>query len=130
MTYPQFFNISFKYNPFKLDISLIFGIPCLTIMMVGLLHAGKESWEPLKEGKLHEGIYKYVRHPQAIGEFPLFIAIAFGANSWFLVILMAIYNILFLPIMLRIEEADLIRRFGQDYVEYQQKTGAFFPKRN
>ena len=122
-------NWKIHTNPWVgLIISLIFGIPCLTIMMVGLLHAGKESWEPLKEGKMHGGIYKYIRHPQAIGEFPLFIAIAFGANSWFLVILMVIYNILFLFIMVRIEEADLIRRFGESYQEYQKSTGAFFPK--
>jgi protein-S-isoprenylcysteine O-methyltransferase Ste14 len=111
-----------------LIIGICLGIPCLVIMSIGVFYAGRESWHPEKNGELLGGIYKYIRHPQAIGEFPLFIAIAFAVNSWFLVIFMTLYNLIYLPIMIKIEEADLLRRFGEKYRDYQKNTGMFFPK--
>lgn len=123
------FNWKITQNSLSaLIVSIILGVPLLSIMMISLIQAGKESWEPSKETKLHGGLYKYVRHPQAITEFPFFIVMGLGVNSWFLVILLTFYNIIFLPLMLRIEEKDLIRRFGDKYIEYQQKVPPFFPK--
>jgi protein-S-isoprenylcysteine O-methyltransferase Ste14 len=49
-------------------------------------------------------------------------------NSWFLVIIMILFNIIYIPIMIHYEEEDLIRRFGEDYKQYQKITGALFPK--
>ncbi len=112
-----------------LIIALTLGTPLSLIFIIGLIHAGKESWEPSENTVLHRGIYAYIRHPQAIAEFPLFIVIGIGVNSWFLVLIMSIYNLIFLPLMKVIEERDLIRRFGDSYRTYQQTTGAFFPKR-
>lgn len=109
-------------------ISLLLGVPCLIILTIGALQAGKESWEPHRTTILNFGLYKYIRHPQAITEFPLFIIMALGVNSWFLVGLLFLYNVVYLPIMQKIEERDLIRRFGDEYRDYQSKTGAFFPK--
>ena len=33
--------------------------------------AGSESLHPSKETVMYGGIYNYIRHPQALGEFPL-----------------------------------------------------------
>lgn len=116
-------------NPWiSFTIALILGIPCLVIMIVGVIQAGKESWEPHRDTILDQGLYNYIRHPQAITEFPLFAIMALGVNSWFLVGILTLYAIFFLPIMKSIEENDLIRRFGDKYKVYQEKTGAFFPK--
>jgi protein-S-isoprenylcysteine O-methyltransferase Ste14 len=118
-------------NPWiALSIALILGIPCLIIMSIGVMQAGKESWEPHRETILDQGLYHYIRHPQAITEFPLFAIIAFGVNSWFLFSILTLYAAIFLPIMKTVEEKDLILRFGDDYKTYQKKTGAFFPKRS
>ena len=111
-------------------IALILGIPCLIIMSIGVMQAGKESWEPHRETILDQGLYGYIRHPQAITEFPLFAIIAFGVNSWFLFGILTLYAVIFLPIMKTVEENDLILRFGDEYRAYQKKTGAFFPRRN
>lgn len=97
-------------------------------MTKGVIDAGKESLEPSKETKMHGGIYNHIRHPQTIGEFPLFVAVAFLLNSWFLVIVMTIWMSLYVPIIMYFEEKDLIRRFGDAYREYQKRTGALFPK--
>ena len=111
-------------------IGLILAIPMVIIMTIGVFHAGSESLSPKEGNSLYTGIYKYIRHPQALGEFPLFIAIGFMANSWFQVIILIVYNIIFLPIMVKVEEADLVRRYGDSYIIYQNQTGAFIPKRN
>ncbi|MHA1612018.1 MAG: methyltransferase family protein [Promethearchaeota archaeon] len=112
-----------------LIISLVLGIPCLIIMGIGVIQAGKESWEPHRETLLDQGLYRYVRHPQAVTEFPLFAIIALGINSWFLFVILTLYAIIYLPFMKSVEEKDLVRRFGDNYKEYQEETGAFFPKK-
>jgi protein-S-isoprenylcysteine O-methyltransferase Ste14 len=77
---------------------------------------------------MYGGIYNYIRHPQSLGEFPMFVAISFMLNSWFLVILSAVFIIAYIPIMMHFEENDLTRRFGDKYIEYKERTGAFIPK--
>ena len=123
--------INWKVHPnymFGLIIGIVISIPCLAILLKGVKDAGSETLQPSKETEIYSGIYNHVRHPQSLGEFPLFLAIAFMANSWFLVLLMVIYIIVYVPIMIYYEEQDLIRRFGEKYQEYQKRTGAFFPK--
>lgn len=123
--------INWKVHPnyvFGFIIGVVISIPCLAILLKGVRDAGSETLQPSKDTEIYGGIYNYVRHPQSLGEFPLFLAIAFMVNSWFLVLLMVIYTIIYVPIMIYYEEQDLIRRFGEKYQEYQKRTGAFFPK--
>jgi len=103
-------------------------IPCAILMIKGMLDAGSETLTPSKETEMYGGIYKYIRHPQSAGEFPIFIVMGFMVNSWFIVILMCFYTMIYVPIMIFYEEKDLVRRFGEKYVEYQNHTGAIFPK--
>jgi methanethiol S-methyltransferase len=109
-------------------IGLLIIIPGTILVIKGMLDAGSETAKPSEDTEMYGGIYKFIRHPQSLGEFPIFIAIAFIVNSWFLVIIMVLFNIIYIPIMIYYEEKDLIRRFGKDYKKYQEKTGALFPK--
>ncbi|MHA1916881.1 MAG: methyltransferase [Candidatus Ranarchaeia archaeon] len=109
-------------------ISGVIAIPCLTLVILGIKDAGKETVKPSPETKMYKGIYHYIRHPQTVGEFPLFIAISFALNSWFLVIITTLFITIYIPIMIHYEEKDLIKRFGKPYQEYQKNTGAIFPK--
>ena len=115
-------------NIFNIIIAIIISTPALIVMFLGIKAAGSESIQPSKETEMYGGIYQYIRHPQSLGEFPLFVAIGFLVNSWFLVILMALFIFTYVPIMIFYEEKDLILRFGDSYKEYQIKTGALFPK--
>ena len=63
-------------------------------------HAGSESLTPSEETQMYGGIYKHIRHPQTVGEFPTFVAIAFILNSWFLVIITALFIVIYIPIMI------------------------------
>jgi protein-S-isoprenylcysteine O-methyltransferase Ste14 len=113
-------------------IGIIIGIcilvPCGIIMIKGILDAGSETLAPSKSTEMYGGIYNYIRHPQTLGEFPMFVAFGFIFNSWFLVIISAVGIITYIPIMIHYEEKDLLKRFGEKYRKYQERTGALFPK--
>ncbi len=115
-------------NLIGIFLGIIISLPSAYILLKGVKDAGFETIQPSKETLMYPGIYKYIRHPQSTGEFPLFLALAFAMNSWFLVIVMATHMIIYLPIMIYFEEKDLIRRFGDKYRDYQKRTGAIFPK--
>ena len=109
-------------------IGICIFVPCCTIMILGIIAAGSETLSPSKDTEMYGGIYKYIRHPQTLGEFPIFVSLSFMFNSWFLVLISSVFIILYIPIMVYYEEKDLIRRFGDKYREYQKNTGALFPK--
>jgi protein-S-isoprenylcysteine O-methyltransferase Ste14 len=103
-------------------------IPSMYIMLKGLKDAGREALFPDKEHTLYEGIYKKIRHPQALGEAFLWWSLALILNSPFLFL----YSIVWFPLFYwfcKAEEKDLIIRYGEPYKDYKARTGMFFPKR-
>ncbi|MFX1539725.1 MAG: methyltransferase family protein [Promethearchaeota archaeon] len=109
-------------------IGVIIAIIFTPIWIKGIKDAGPETMIPAKTTQLYGGIYKHIRHPQAVGEMPWFVIIPLFINSLFLVIWAIIMVIIVSPIIIHYEEKDLIKRFGEEYREYQKKTGAIFPK--
>ena len=109
-------------------IGICIAIPCVIVMLLGIKAAGSETLSPSRETEMYGGIYKYIRHPQSLGEFPTFVALSFVLNSWFLVLISLLFIIIYTPIMIYFEEKDLIKRFGEKYKDYQKNTGALFPK--
>jgi methanethiol S-methyltransferase len=110
-------------------IGIVILIPSATLMIKGIIDAGKEAIAPQEGQTLYKGIYDKIRHPQAQGEVFLFWVIAFILNSPFLII----YSFIWLPIFYLIciaEEKDLLLRFGKDYIDYRNKTGMFIPRKN
>ncbi len=108
-------------------IALLLAVPSFWLMALGVRDAGPETLFPHPEHDLYEGIYRKVRHPQAIGELALWWAIAFLLNSPFLVL----YSFIWIPIFVRMcqaEEADLLLRYGERYAAYQIQTGFWWPK--
>ncbi|TFG05761.1 MAG: isoprenylcysteine carboxylmethyltransferase family protein [Promethearchaeota archaeon] len=109
-------------------IALCIAIPCLIILYKAFKDAKGETMKPSKETTTYGGIYQYIRHPQTVGEFPIYIALAFAVNSLFLVLWTVLYILITVPIIKHYEENDLVKRFGGAYHKYQKTTGAFFPK--
>jgi protein-S-isoprenylcysteine O-methyltransferase Ste14 len=72
------------------------------------------------------GAYRYIRHPLYSSLFFLAWGIFFKAPSW-LGGLLALAATLFLVATARVEEAENLRYFGQQYQEYQQRTKMFVP---
>ena len=86
------------------------------------------SWEMPENHKLVTGgPYRYVRHPSYLAYLILFTGL-------FLMLLNLIAAIPFVAVpgyikIVDIEEKLLTERFGEEYLQYQQTTGRFFPKR-
>lgn len=113
---------------FSVFIGVILAIVFTPIWIKGVIDAGKEAMEPSQSTVMFGGIYNYIRHPQTVGEMPWFVIIALFVNSLFLTIWTIIMILIVSPIIIHFEEKDLIIRFGDEYREYQQRTGAVFPK--
>jgi len=108
-------------------IAVFIGIPSMYLMLRGVRDAGEETMRPKREHEMYGGIYQKIRHPQAVGEFPLWWMIAFLVHSPFLVL----FSFLYIPVWYYFcvaEEKDLILRYGADYQDYMQKVGFWIPK--
>jgi len=112
--------------PLSIAMGLIIGLPATYIFFRGMKDAGEETMQPKQEHTLYGGIYQKIRHPQAVGESPLWLVFALLLNSPFL----AIFSLVWFPIyywFCLAEEKDLVLRYGQSYRNYQQQTGFLFP---
>lgn len=112
----------------SLVIAALIGIPATILMIVGLRAAGEEALHPKKEHSMYSGIYKKIRHPQAVGEVFLFPVMGILLHSPFLTLFSLIYFPIFV-ILCYAEEQDLLLRYGNAYAEYCKQTAAFWPKK-
>lgn len=72
------------------------------------------------------GPYRYVRHPSYLGYFLMFFGFFFLWPNLF-----TLFPLVAIPGYFRVtfeEERLLVRRFGDEYVEYQRRTGRFIPR--
>jgi len=72
-------------------------------MTKGILDAGSETAKPSEETEIYGGIYGYIRHPQSLGEFPIFVAIGFFVNSLTMVVILTLFVVIYVPIMIHYE---------------------------
>eukprot|EP01084_Bolivina_argentea_P256279 431408_1 len=109
-------------------LSWLIAIPATIIELWGLYEAGYESLRPSKDTKMYGGIYNYIRHPQAVGEFPFWWIAALYLDS---PAMFAFSTVFYLPVWYwwcKVEEKDLLLKYGDTYKEYMTKTGFWFPK--
>ena len=73
------------------------------------------------------GPYRWVRHPLYTIGSGLFISLGLIADTWFFALL---GTLAFLAMAIRTprEEASLVEKFGDDYINYMKRTGRYFPK--
>jgi protein-S-isoprenylcysteine O-methyltransferase Ste14 len=109
-------------------IAVAIAIPAGYLMYRGMRDAGEETMVLKKEHTLYGGIYDKIRHPQAVGELPMWWVIAFLCHSPFLVL----YSFVWIPVfvlMCLAEERDLAIRYGEAYKVYRRRTGFLLPHR-
>ncbi|MHA1734120.1 MAG: methyltransferase family protein [Promethearchaeota archaeon] len=109
-------------------LGLVLMVPFGAVMAVGMRDAGKETMQPSKDTKLYGGIYEKIRHPQTLGEFPMFPLFGLMVNSWTAFFLGLVFILAYTPVMVRVEEADLVRRFGEEYEAYRERVGGLLPR--
>jgi protein-S-isoprenylcysteine O-methyltransferase Ste14 len=85
------------------------------------------SWAmPENHRLVTSGPYRYVRHPSYLGYFLMFFGLFFLWPNLF-----TLFPLVAIPGYFRVtfeEERLLVRRFGDEYVGYQRKTGRFIPR--
>ena len=74
------------------------------------------------------GPYRWIRHPLYAGALLLLLCFSLIAANWFLGGYWLVGVIAFRWVVIPREEAFLIQTFGQDYINYRQRTGALLPK--
>ncbi len=74
------------------------------------------------------GPYRWVRHPFYVAFLLAVTANSLVAANWFLALTGGIAFGL-IALRTRTEEQNLIKRFGEKYLAYMERTGRFFPKR-
>lgn len=80
-----------------------------------------------KEHKLiTSGIYRYIRHPLYTIGSSIFITFGMMADNWFIALL-GILAFIGMAARTPKEEANLIEKFGSEYIEYMKHTGRFLP---
>ena len=75
------------------------------------------------------GPYRYSRNPMVMGVFILLFGIGFAVNSISLVCLFTpLYVLVNIWELRHIEEPELVRRLGDEYVEYRNRTPMLIPR--
>jgi protein-S-isoprenylcysteine O-methyltransferase Ste14 len=128
--------LNLKYwfvNPFSpmQIVSWILLFASIPIVLYGvklLLTIGKPSAEEFEATTklVTTGIYKYIRHPMYCS------FLVFGLGVFFKhidlpQIILIIVNTIALYLTARVEEGEMIKRFGDEYREYMKKTKMFIP---
>ncbi len=70
------------------------------------------------------GVYRWVRHPMLIGGLAFLLTSGPSLNNLVYTAMYAAYMV----IGAYYEERRMIRLFGDDYIAYKRRVGAFFPR--
>jgi protein-S-isoprenylcysteine O-methyltransferase Ste14 len=109
-------------------VAALIAVPSAYLMYRGVKDAGEETMRPKREHTLYGGIYTRIRHPQAVGELPLWWVLAFSVDSPFLVLFTFCYVPVWYYFCLA-EERDLLIRYGAAYNNYRATTGFWLPRK-
>ncbi|MFW9992935.1 MAG: methyltransferase family protein [Candidatus Odinarchaeota archaeon] len=71
-------------------------------------------------------IYSYIRHPMYTGDFFLALGLALLKNN-LLAIIIALMSFIPFVIGAKMEDRELVKRFGQVHLQYIDRTPSFFP---
>ncbi|MDY6865554.1 MAG: isoprenylcysteine carboxylmethyltransferase family protein [Halobacteriota archaeon] len=72
------------------------------------------------------GPYRHIRHPMYTALITVGIGLGLLSTSWYFLLPFLVTAIVIVLRVMREEEA-MIERFGDEYIEYTQRTGRFFP---
>lgn len=127
MNYPVWFRDSFTVNQV---ISWLLLLDSLIFAIWGVLQLyrqGKPEGHIERTSKLvTTGLYGSIRHPLYLS----LTLLGFGAmlkNPGYIQITLALINIIFLFFTSRVEEKEMIKKFGDEYREYMKETKMFCP---
>jgi protein-S-isoprenylcysteine O-methyltransferase Ste14 len=127
-------NTRLVSEPLNVIISLpLFAAGVILSMWTTLIFSSKKATPvPVHppEMLITKGPYKYTRNPMHTGLFLIMIASGIYYGSLLSLAVFTPVYILFDTLMIKyIEEPGLVKRLGEEYVKYRERTPMFFPWR-
>lgn len=117
------------YEIFCITISFLgLAVRCITIGFVPKGTSGTNRKQQNAEVLNTTGMYSIVRHPLYFGNFLIFLGITLFIQVWWFNIISILLFWLYYERIMFAEEEFLRKKFGNFYLEWAEKTPAFFPK--
>ncbi len=108
------------------------GLSMLPLLYWVMISIGKNVSETFLTKESHvlvtRGPYRWVRHPLYTVATLMFGSLSLVASNWFILAMALIAFIAIAVFVVPKEEEELIRKFGSEYREYQERTGRFAPR--
>ncbi|BFN38059.1 methyltransferase family protein [Fidelibacter multiformis] len=104
------------------------GIRIVTIGHTPRGTSGRNTKKQVAETLNTTGLYSVVRNPLYLGNFFMWLGIALFAHLWWLTLIYILVFWLYYERIIFAEEAYLRDKFGNEYLEWANKTPAFIPK--
>ena len=99
------------------------------IAICGLILRGYAAGHLRKHKQLAiSGPYAFTRNPLYLGSVLLAAGFSVASHSWISTLLLAAYLAIFYPVVIRREQAELTKLYGDAFVEYTSHVPAFWPK--
>ena len=110
------------FLPLKLGTLWFYvGIPiCFLALIIAFSSVISFTTTPLDE-LITKSIYKFSRNPVCLAGFLLDLGIGLACTSW-VFILYAIVDLVLMNTMLKAEERFLLKKYGEEYREYMNRT--------
>jgi protein-S-isoprenylcysteine O-methyltransferase Ste14 len=120
-------------SPLSLVFALVFFLAAFVLIGWSVLTFFRARGTPVPFNPpprlVKTGPYSFVRNPMLTGVFALLFGVGFLLGSLSLIV---VFTPLFILVnfweLKAIEEPELMKRLGQDYIEYRENTPMFFPK--
>jgi protein-S-isoprenylcysteine O-methyltransferase Ste14 len=106
-------------------------VPALYWVMTSLGRNVSETVLTKRDHQLvKEGPYRSVRHPLYAVATVALISLGLLAANWYLILMAVLAIAWVLLIVVPREEGELVKKFGDEYREYQHRTGRLLPRLN
>jgi protein-S-isoprenylcysteine O-methyltransferase Ste14 len=107
------------------------GVACLGLIYWMFKSIGSGITPTVATRKEHRlstgGPYRWIRHPLYTFGTLAFLLLGLIADSWFMVLL-SVLGFILLALRTPNEEAHLIEKFGDEYLDYMKRTGRYLPR--
>lgn len=112
-------------------IGVVMGLVSVPLLYWLFKSIGKNISQTVGTRKEHQlvttGPYRWIRHPLYSVGTMMVLSIALMASNWFILAAM-IGAWIMLMVRLPKEEENLIRKFGEEYTAYMERTGRLLPR--
>jgi protein-S-isoprenylcysteine O-methyltransferase Ste14 len=115
------------FVPDVVQIVLFAGLEVSAIAFGVSSHKALFDRKNLEPTMITDGIFAHVRHPLYLSILLAYLGFVFGAMSIISLIPLVCYVFLFNK-MVNYEEEDLVRMFGDKYIEYRRRVPKWIPK--